>query len=134
MVAISGNMRNIFHVLFFMYMISCKYATINNYLEVGLMQNDTGWTFFSNHGHIYFLLATNENIVLREVALKVGITERSVLGIVQDLEEAGFIKREKTGRSNKYKIVAKKTLRHPLESNVQLKDLTQLIQEAKKSK
>ncbi len=98
------------------------------------MQNDTGWTFFSNHGHIYFLLATNENIVLREVALKVGITERSVLGIVQDLEEAGFIKREKTGRSNKYKIVAKKTLRHPLESNVQLKDLTQLIQEAKKSK
>lgn len=94
-------------------------------------QNEIGWTFFSNHGHVYFLLATNENIVLREVALRVGVTERSVLGIVQDLENAGYIKREKIGRSNRYRIVPKKTLRHPLESNVQLKDLVKLIEEAK---
>lgn len=89
------------------------------------------WTFFSNHGHVYFILATNENIVLREVALRVGITERSVLAIVQDLEEAGYITREKIGRSNRYKIQPKKTLRHPLESNVQVKDLVNLIKEAK---
>ena len=97
-------------------------------------QNETSWTFFSNHGHVYFLLATNENIILREVAIKVGITERSVLGIVQDLEDAGYIKREKIGRSNRYKIVPKKTLRHSLESIVQLKDLVGLIQDAKKTK
>ncbi len=94
-------------------------------------QNEAGWTFFSNHGHVYFLLATHENIVLREVAIKVGITERSVLGIVQDLEDAGYIKREKVGRTNQYKIVPRKTLRHPLESNVQLKDLVSLIKVAK---
>ncbi len=94
--------------------------------------NESGWTFFSNHGHVYFLLAAQENIVLREVALKVGITERSVLGIVQDLEEAGYIKREKVGRSNHYKIVPKMTLRHPLESNVQLKDLLELIKNKKR--
>lgn len=97
-------------------------------------QNEAGWTFFSNHGHIYFLLATHENITLREVALKVGVTERSVLGIVQDLEEAGYIKREKVGRSNQYKIVPRKTLRHPLESDVELKDLVELIKGAKKVK
>lgn len=91
---------------------------------------DISWTFFSNHGHVYFLLATNSNMVLREVALKVGITERSVLAIVQDLEKAGYIKREKIGRSNRYKIVPKKTLRHPLESNVQLQDLVRLIEQA----
>ena len=94
-------------------------------------QVDTGWTFFSNHGHVYFLLATNEDIVVREIAIKVGITERSVLGIIQDLDQAGYIKREKVGRSNKYKIVPKKTLRHPLESNVQLKELVDLITKAK---
>lgn len=97
-------------------------------------QNESGWTFFSNHGHVYFLLATNEDIVLREVAIKVGITERSVLGIVQDLEDAGYIKREKVGRSNRYRILSKKTLRHPLESDVQLRDLVGLIKEAKKAK
>lgn len=88
---------------------------------------DTGWTFFSNHGHVYFLIATNEDIVVREIAMKVGITERSVIGIIQDLENAGYISREKIGRNNKYKIIPKKTLRHPLESNVQLKDLIELI-------
>ncbi len=92
---------------------------------------DPSWTFFSNHGHVYFLLATHDNIVLREVATLVGITERSVLGIVHDLEEAGYIKREKVGRTNRYKIVAKKTLRHPLESNVQLKDLVELVRSAR---
>jgi DNA-binding MarR family transcriptional regulator len=98
---------------------------------VSMEQSEASWTFFSNHGHVYFLLASREEIVLREVALRVGITERSVLGIVQDLEEAGYIKREKVGRSNKYKIVTKKTLRHPLECNVQLNDLIKLIKDGK---
>ena len=97
-----------------------------------MKNNDIGWTFFSNHAHVYFLLAQNEDVVLREVAIKVGITERSVLGIVQDLEESGYITREKVGRSNRYKIFTKKTLRHPLESNVELKDLVDLIKEGKK--
>ncbi len=96
-------------------------------------QNEIGWTFFSNHGHVYFLLAANEDITVREMALKVGITERSVLGIIQELEDAGYIKREKVGRSNQYKIVSKKTLRHPLESNVQIKDLVEIIKNAQKS-
>jgi DNA-binding Lrp family transcriptional regulator len=95
-----------------------------------MSHNESSWTFFTNHGHVYFLLALNEGIVLREVAQRVGITERAVLGIVQDLEEAGFIKREKLGRVNKYKIITKKTLRHPLEENVQLKDLANLIERA----
>ena len=91
------------------------------------MNPQTNWTFFSNHAHVYFLVAKQEGITLREVALNVGITERSVLGIIQDLEEAGYIKREKVGRSNKYKIIPKKTLRHSLESNVKLEDLLGLI-------
>ena len=98
-----------------------------------MTQNETRWTFFSNHGHVYFLLATNEEIVVREIALKVGITERSIMGILQDLEEAGYIKRQKVGRTNKYKIVPKKTLRHPLESDVLLLDLVKLIEKAKSS-
>ncbi len=97
-----------------------------------MSQNESGWTFFSNHGHVYFLLATNENIVVREMASRVGITERSILGILQDLEESEYIKRQKVGRSNIYKILPRKTLRHPLESNVLLRDLVELINEARK--
>lgn len=90
------------------------------------------WTFFSNHGHVYFILATQEDVTLRQVANMVGITERAVQRIVQDLEEGNYIIREKQGRSNRYTITKDKTLRHPLEKNVLLKDLTKLIQSAKK--
>ncbi len=98
-----------------------------------MTQFEARWTFFSNHGHVYFLLATNEDIVVREIARKVGITERSIMGILQDLEEAGYIKRQKVGRTNKYKIVPKKTLRHPLESDVLLLDLVKLIEKTNSS-
>lgn len=87
----------------------------------------TTWTFFSNHGHVYFLLATYKEITIREMATRVGLTERRILGIIQDLEDSEFIKKEKKGRSNVYSIVKGKTLRHPLEKDVLLKDLTSLI-------
>lgn len=89
------------------------------------------WTFFSNHGHVYFILTQNPNIILRTVAEKVGITERSVLAIVQDLEESGYIKRQKVGRQNTYTVLGNKTLRHPIEKNVRIKDLTELLSRTK---
>lgn len=94
---------------------------------MGQDDKNRSWTFFSNHGHVYFLLATEADIVAREIAHQVGITERTVLAIIQDLEEAGYIKREKVGRSNHYTIVPRKKLRHPLEDKVQLQHLVELI-------
>jgi DNA-binding MarR family transcriptional regulator len=94
--------------------------------------NDSKWTFFSNYGHVYFLLAMNKDLIVREIAVKVGITERSVQGIIQELEGAGYISKEKVGRSNRYSVVADTTLRHHLEGNVKTKDLVSLIKKAKK--
>ncbi len=88
------------------------------------------WTFFSNHGHVYFILALENDVVVREIASKVGLTERAVLTIIQDLEDAGYIKREKIGRTNKYIVEADKTLRHPLEKTVKLTDLTKIIKKS----
>jgi DNA-binding Lrp family transcriptional regulator len=85
------------------------------------------WTFFSNHGHVYFLLAAQEGVTIREVANRVGLTERAVIGIIGDLVEAGYIRREKVGRNNRYFPEPDRTLRHPLEANVQLHDLRRLI-------
>lgn len=101
--------------------------------ENELSSHETKWTFFSNYGHVYFILASSEALVVREIAQRVGITERSVLGIIQELEEAGYIEKEKVGRSNRYKIIPEKTLRHPLENNVQLKELINVINKAKKN-
>ena len=86
-----------------------------------------GWTFLTNHAHVLAVLHNNPEMVLRQVALEVGITERAVHRIVQELEEEGFIERERVGRQNHYRIREERPLRHPIESHRKIGDLLRLI-------
>lgn len=88
---------------------------------------DAGWTFLSNHTHVLVCLAADGAQTLREVASKVGVTERAVQRIVADLEEAGVLERERDGRRNTYVIHADVPLRHPLESHCRIGDLIGLV-------
>ncbi len=68
-------------------------------------------------------------MVLREVAARIGITERAVQRIIAELEEGGFIEREKIGRQNHYRILSRRPLRHPIEAHRTIGDLLNLIGE-----
>ena len=85
------------------------------------------WTFLTNHAHVLAVLNADPEKVLREVAIEVGITERAVQRIVQDLEEEGFIHRERIGRQNRYRILRGQPLRHPIEAHRKIGDLLKLI-------
>lgn len=87
------------------------------------------WTFLTNHAHVLIVLHREPSIVLREVALRVGITERAVQRIIQDLEEEGFIQREKIGRQNHYEVLTDQPLRHPIEKHKSIGDLLHLVSE-----
>ncbi|GAB1489007.1 hypothetical protein MASR2M8_14580 [Opitutaceae bacterium] len=87
----------------------------------------SGWTFLTNHTHVLVCLAQNESITLREVAQRVGITERAVHAIVNALEQEGVLTRAREGQRNRYKINRNYRLRHPLESHRKVGDLLQLI-------
>lgn len=85
------------------------------------------WTFLTNHSHVLVLLDSDEAPVLREVAIQVGITERAVQRIIQDLEAGGFIERERIGRRNCYRVLRDQRLRHPIESHRTIGDLLKLV-------
>lgn len=85
------------------------------------------WTFLTNHAHVLIVLHSNPDLVLREVARQVGITERAVQRIVQDLEEDGFIRRQKVGRNNHYEVRTNQPLRHSLEAHRDIGDLLKMI-------
>lgn len=85
------------------------------------------WTFLSNHAHVLFVLHSQPELVLREVALRVGITERAVQRIVHELEEEGFLTRERVGRCNRYHINKQKHLRHPVESHCTIEQILKLV-------
>ena len=85
------------------------------------------WTFLTNHSHVLIVLHANPELVLREIAARVGITERAVQQIVDDLEADGFIERERVGRRNHYRLLTDQALRHPIESHCSIADLLALI-------
>jgi DNA-binding transcriptional ArsR family regulator len=63
-----------------------------------------GWTFLSNHGRVLLCIAHDPDVRLREIAVDVGITERSAYALVSDLAEAGYVVKERDGRRNRYRI------------------------------
>jgi len=81
------------------------------------------WTFLTNHSHILLCLAADNSLRVRDLADKVGITERAVLKILGELESGGVIERERDGRRNRYHIRRHVPLRHPIEQHRCVGDL-----------
>lgn len=87
------------------------------------------WTFLSNHAHVLICLAQDPDLRLREVAERIGITERAVQNIISDLEAEGLVTRFREGRRNTYELHLARPLRHPIEKHREVGDLVQLILE-----
>ena len=85
------------------------------------------WTFFTNHAHVLVCLAADGEMRLRDVAMRVGITERAVQRIVSELEDGGVLVRERDGRRNHYTIEYEKPLRHPIEAHRTVGDFLHLV-------
>jgi hypothetical protein len=64
----------------------------------------TSWTFLTNHARVLLCISQDPGIRLRDIADRVGITERSAFAIVLDLAQAGYVVKEKDGRRNRYRI------------------------------
>ncbi len=61
----------------------------------------TSWGFLTNHGRVLLCIARDPGVRLRDIADRLGITERSAHGIVTDLAEAGYVVTHKDGRRNR---------------------------------
>ncbi|MCU0267652.1 MAG: MarR family transcriptional regulator [Acidimicrobiales bacterium] len=85
------------------------------------------WTFLTNHAHIMVCIANEPDLRLRDIAERVGITERAAQDIVGQLETEGYLVRERVGRRNRYVLTVDKPLRHPLERHHRLSELLDLL-------
>jgi DNA-binding MarR family transcriptional regulator len=85
------------------------------------------WTFLTNHAHVLLCIYRDSGIRLREVAQRVGITERMAQKIVAELAEAGYLVIEKQGRCNRYRVRRNLRLRHPLEKQHSVGRLLELL-------
>jgi diguanylate cyclase (GGDEF)-like protein/PAS domain S-box-containing protein len=71
------------------------------------------WTLFTNYLHVLTTLAVAPDLRLREVADKVGISERATHRIVCELVDEGYLTRTRVGSRNRYEVHLDAALQHP---------------------
>ena len=87
-----------------------------------------GWTFLTNHAHVLIAISRDSELRQRDIADLVGITPGAVQRILHDLEEGGYVRRERIGRRNRYEVVDQLPLRHPLESDHTVHELLRSLE------
>jgi hypothetical protein len=85
------------------------------------------WGFLTNHALVLLCIARDPGARLRDIAVAVGITERSAFGIVTDLAEAGYIVKEKGGRRNRYRVEADLPVPESADRRLAIGDLLALL-------
>jgi len=71
------------------------------------------WSLLSNHGLVMVVIARDQNARVRDIAERVGITERAAHRIVADLCAEGFVTRTRVGRRTVYELHPERHFRHP---------------------
>jgi predicted ArsR family transcriptional regulator len=88
---------------------------------------DHHWTFLTNHAHVLLCLAVDPELRVRDIAARVGITERAAQRILRDLAEAGYVEPVRIGRRNVYRLGLDGPMRHPVESGRPVRALVESL-------
>ena len=91
------------------------------------------WTFLTNHGHVLLAVALDPDIRVKELAQIVGITTRHALLILRDLEDAGYVHRQRVGRATHYTVHSSRPFRHPTAAAHQVHELLAIFTESRDS-
>jgi predicted ArsR family transcriptional regulator len=85
------------------------------------------WTFLSNHGQVLLCIARDPTARLRDIGDQIGITERAAHRIVGELVDAGYLRRQRNGRRNRYTITSERSLPDPLARDRSIGDLLSIL-------
>ncbi len=85
--------------------------------------SQASWTFLSNHGRIFCYLATYPKCKIEGLARDAGLSVAGVHKIIDELEEAGYVVRQKVGRRNQYVVHPEPPMRHHLEWDCTVADI-----------
>lgn len=89
--------------------------------------DDRHWTLLTNHGRVLLIIAQEPGFRVRDIASAAGITERTAQLILNDLEQAGYLTRERIGRRNTYSVNRSLPFRHRAESGHTVGELIDLF-------
>jgi len=88
---------------------------------------ESTWTFLTNHAHVLLAISAEPDLRLRDVAERIGITERAAQRIVAELESEGYLDVRRVGRRNVYRVHRNRPLRHPAERHHKVGELLDIL-------
>ncbi len=85
------------------------------------------WTLLTPHAMVLVSMLDNPQVRIRDLAARVGLTERSVARIILALVRDGVISRRKSGRRNSYFVNRHLSARHALETHDSVRRLAGIL-------
>jgi hypothetical protein len=85
------------------------------------------WSFLTNHAQVLVCIGHDSGMRLRDIAGRVGITERTAYGIVVDLTAAGYVVKDRDGRRNRYIVQPHLPLRPALSGQHTIGEVLDLL-------
>jgi DNA-binding transcriptional ArsR family regulator len=85
-----------------------------------------GWTFITHHAQVLLAVSQDPYARVSEIARAADITERYAYRILSDLQQAGYVRRSRRGRRNRYQINPDLALGDPVVEGQLLRELLRL--------
>lgn len=95
--------------------------------RMSIRSDSKPWRFVTNHTQVLLCIARDGGVRMRDVAERVGITERAAQRIVADLIEGGYVRRKRVGRRNHYSVDRRAKMRHPAQRDQEIGDLLDVL-------
>jgi DNA-binding transcriptional ArsR family regulator len=73
-----------------------------------------GWQFFTSQGLVLISILNNPGLTVRQIGLKLNLTDRAVTQALTDLENDGYLLRERIGRRTYYHVNENHPLKYPV--------------------
>ena len=86
-----------------------------------------GWKFVTNHALVLCQIAQQPRITAREISMAIGITEKTIRGIITDLEADGYVTKKREGRRLRYGVDPDLPLRAETQQDRAVGDLLEVL-------
>ncbi|MFE5403013.1 helix-turn-helix transcriptional regulator [Streptomyces sp. NPDC056580] len=84
------------------------------------------WSFLTPHARVLMVIARNPDALVRDIASACRIAERTAQAVIADLEQAGYLSRQRVGRRTRYTPHRERGGRHPSEASLSVPALLDL--------
>lgn len=89
-------------------------GTINDDIVLSPGKARNGWQLFTSHGLVLISILNNPGRTVREIGLELNLTDRAVAQALTDLENDGYLLRERIGRRTYYHVNEEHSLKYPV--------------------